>query len=913
MPLSELTSRDAVVAAIAEFDSLGRGNFLEKYGFRPARSFFLSHQGRRYDSKAIAGAAYGYQFPDRGPMKADEFSGGEDTVRPVLERIGFDIISEGTSVTGAEDREASVQTALESFLGSYSEIRSSTPFGRNEQLQDLMGRLRAGLSNLSAVTSRPHVRVSWSVGQGNWAKVPWIALMDERETDSTQRGIYVVFLFPEDMSGVYLTLNQGTTEIVNRLGRPRGYAQLKQVAQSTRMKLPDLAGSGFMMDDNIDLKTAATRGQSYEASTIAYKWYGRTEVPADQLLNVDLEAILRAYETVLAAKEAEQPSNAYWIFQANPSIFDVAGAAANLEEIVWTVSNRARQVTTGDKVFLWQSGPQAGVVAVATVISDSAEIEASQAETRYFRNPEAFAGPRLRVRLRIDRSVLPPLLRSRLVVDPDLQSLTILTAPQGGAFSVQKRDADHLLQLLDSEQNAPTTERRAWLYSPGENAEHWDEFYENNLMAIGWDGLGDLRRYGSVDDIVDALQQNNPGDRVPSNDANACYDFATTMKPGDIVYVKRGRRTVIGYGTVESEYQHEPQRTHYRNTRTVRWEGRGEWQVPTRLAMKTLTDITDNPVLATLKSLVGNTNVDVRQPVPTDVREPYTIDDALADVFMSPDDFRRALRIWRAKKNLILQGAPGVGKSYLAKRLAYALMGFRDPSRLRTVQFHQSYSYEDFVQGYRPDEGGGFLLKPGVFLEFCEAALADRNQTYVFIIDEINRGNLSKIFGELMLLIESDKRTSDWATKLSYARSAEERFYVPGNVYLIGMMNTADRSLSMVDYALRRRFAFFSMHPQFHADRFKDRLRAMGVSEALTSKIVTRMGALNDQISNDTANLGPGFCIGHSYFTATGDGLAPDDEWSRQVIETEIGPLLEEYWFDSPDKAAASIKRLLAE
>ena len=157
MPLSELTSRDAVVAAIAEFDSLGRGNFLEKYGFRPARSFFLSHQGRRYDSKAIAGAAYGYQFPDRGPMKADEFSGGEDTVRPVLERIGFDIISEGTSVAGAEDREASVQTALESFLGSYSEIRSSTPFGRNEQLQDLMGRLRAGLSNLSAVTSRPHV------------------------------------------------------------------------------------------------------------------------------------------------------------------------------------------------------------------------------------------------------------------------------------------------------------------------------------------------------------------------------------------------------------------------------------------------------------------------------------------------------------------------------------------------------------------------------------------------------------------------------------------------------------------------------------------------------------------------------------------------------------------------------------
>lgn len=253
------------------------------------------------------------------------------------------------------------------------------------------------------------------------------------------------------------------------------------------------------------------------------------------------------------------------------------------------------------------------------------------------------------------------------------------------------------------------------------------------------------------------------------------------------------------------------------------------------------------------------------KPIPAAVREPYTFEQALDGLFMDEESFRRALAIWRHKKNLILQGAPGVGKSFVARRIAYALMGYRDPSRVRTVQFHQSYSYEDFVQGYRPSEEG-LTLQQGVFLEFCEKALADPNEIYVFTIDEINRGNLSKILGELMLLIEHDKRSPEWATKLAYAPAAEERFYVPPNVYLLGMMNTADRSLSLVDYALRRRFAFVTLRPEYVSDKFRQHLLGNGVSADLVDRIVARMSALNGEIGEDQTNLGPGFCIGHSFF-----------------------------------------------
>lgn len=286
----------------------------------------------------------------------------------------------------------------------------------------------------------------------------------------------------------------------------------------------------------------------------------------------------------------------------------------------------------------------------------------------------------------------------------------------------------------------------------------------------------------------------------------------------------------------------------------------------------------------------------------------YSLDDALETLFLERSLAEDILLLWRAKKNIILQGPPGVGKSYAAQRLAYALMGLKDRDRLRFVQFHQSYSYEDFVEGFRPTETG-FALKSGKFVEFCREAEGDPDRTYVFIIDEINRGNLSKILGELMVLIEPDKRDAEWAMPLASGRAP---FFVPKNVYLLGLMNTADRSLAVVDYALRRRFAFVDLQSNMASPKFRAHLVGAGLSEALITSIVERIRLLNAEIVGDVANLGPGFAIGHSFFCAGPIDDEDETEWYARVIRTEIAPLLREYWFDAPAKAEQWTEQLLA-
>ena len=277
----------------------------------------------------------------------------------------------------------------------------------------------------------------------------------------------------------------------------------------------------------------------------------------------------------------------------------------------------------------------------------------------------------------------------------------------------------------------------------------------------------------------------------------------------------------------------------------------------------------------------------------------YTRDNFLKDVFMDEAVYDRLVSILSIKKNLILKGAPGVGKTYAAKRLAYSIMKEKNTERVKFVQFHQSYSYEDFVMGYRPNDSGGFVLRPGVFYKFCKKAEVDSSHDYYFIIDEINRGNLSKIFGELFVLMEADKRNEE--VQLAYR---EEMFSVPKNLYIIGMLNTADRSLAMIDYALRRRFSFVEMEPAI--DRL---IEVRGIEpESKLGKLLKEVKNLNDDIKSDPS-LGSGFRIGHSYFC---DFEAVSDSNISNIVEYEIIPMLEEYWFDNPAKATDWSERLRA-
>lgn len=500
--------------------------------------------------------------------------------------------------------------ALQLFLDVFAARREST-FGKSDDLDQTVAAVRSWVVNTDAVARRSNIKVDISVGKGNWTKTPWIALLDERVTQSTQRGIYIVFLIAADLKSVYLTLNQGMTDLVEEHGRRLAREEMDRVAKRSRTVIIALERAGFTLDNAVDLRTDNWRAKNYEAGTIAHLHLPISDIPPDAVVEDWLEALLSAYESV--------------------------------------------------------------------------------------------------------------------------------------------------------------------------------------------------------------IENENGVDTDPS----------VTVSPAA-----------------------EPQAPH------------------------------------------------------------YTVDDLLNDVFLEREDVERYLDIWRNKKNLILQGAPGVGKSFVARRLAYALIGFKDERKVQSVQFHQSYSYEDFVQGYRPDGNQGFELKNGVFYEFRNRALQDPDGTYVIIIDEINRGNLSKIFGELMLLIEQDKRGHEWRTRLAYASSDDPEFFVPENLFILGMMNTADRSLSLVDYALRRRFAFIAMEPLFGAPKFRTYLEAHRVPEEVINRITSGMGELNQVIENDRVNLGPGFRVGHSFFTPT-EQVSDSETWFRRVVETEIYPLLEEYWFDSPETADQWRDRLL--
>jgi 5-methylcytosine-specific restriction protein B len=458
--------------------------------------------------------------------------------------------------------------------------------------------------------------------------------------------------------------------------------------------------------------------------------------------------------------------------------------------------------------------------------------------------------------------------------------------------------------------------RNYWLLAPGQGAILWDAWYDQGVGGIGWNDLGDLNDYESKDAIVDYVPQFYPGSG-PAAVASMLWEFAHVMKAGDIVFAKLGLHKVCGWGVVSGDYEFDDDSEPFHHVRKIEWKDATELSMPTgvQLPLKTLTRMTAKRQFLDYlaRNYDGVPGLEASGDAKPDnsgegriAGEPYDLACALEDLFMPPSQVQACVELLKRKKNVILQGAPGTGKTFVAKRLAYLLMERKDNSRVQMVQFHQSLTYEDFVQGYKPSADGGFRLENGTFHKFVTAALSKPKIPFVFIIDEINRGNLSKVLGELMMLIEHDKRSSEFALPLSYCSDPEATFYVPDNVYLIGTMNTADRSLSMVDYALRRRFSFVELAPGFESQAFAGCLIAAGASNALVAEIRHRMSLLNSMILSDETNLGRGYQIGHSYFVPSKEQVA-NEEWLDHILAYEIKPLVEEYYCDDQAQRSAAL------
>jgi 5-methylcytosine-specific restriction protein B len=496
---------------------------------------------------------------------------------------------------------------------------------------------------------------------------------------------------------------------------------------------------------------------------------------------------------------------------------------------------------------------------------------------------------------------------------------------------------------------APVDVRPTWLLGAGANGVWWPSFQKEKRIRVDFPSDDDGRTFGDLSKLSkDQIRSRLAAIRTQSNNKNfvhCAYQFAHEMQVGDLVIVRKGRSTILGFGRIAGDYMYSSHDGRDVHERSVEWLETRVVQLPANylMAVKTLTEISryrgfadvllGRPTQAALQSLEQTAGMTAQVRDAYFANHPYRertasdadaivykakqlrVEDIVEESFVDSSIVEEIRKSIDRKLAVILQGPPGTGKSWFARQISELWAG--DASRLESVQFHPAYQYEDFVRGLRPNDKGSFVAKDGPLVEIAERAHNNKDRNFVLFIDELNRANVARVLGETLSLIEKDKRDPRYAVRLGLAADDEDPFWLPPNLAIVATMNTADRSIALVDFALRRRFSFFTLPTAFDdPERFRawlvDRLRgdedpeaeepllaAMAESvESVVETIIECMQEINNMVRG-APGLGPGFLLGHSYFCPQ-EMVRDPGAWMRRIFAEEIQPMLQEYAAGNP-------------